>query len=166
MIDIWGSEYSDEEIANYNPFYVSFIIINFIKYYCNTSNKPVSSNLIFLAVPMSIANFSSRRLPKTVSTSLDKWASENDGLMVSMPYVIESICPFIVSSIYLLEKSNIIEVDLDGFISLKGNVKMLKDDGSMTSSMKEAIRASTMLGKWFAKSDSESSIFSRLGVKP
>ncbi|PAS29116.1 three component ABC system middle component [Vibrio cholerae] len=166
MNDYWGSEYSDEEIANYNPFYVGFIILNFIKAYTDVSKRSVSSNLIFLAVPMSLTSVVSYLIPKSVSTSLDKWAAENDSLMVSVPYIIESVAPFIVSSLYILEESKNIIISEDGFISVNSKSKMLKDDGTITPSMKEAIRASRLLGKWFAKSDSEASVFSRLGVKP
>ncbi len=59
---------SQDESALYNEAYIGFLLYSIIREHEQSSGKGLSSNLAFLAVPLSANRIFSSRLPSSITT--------------------------------------------------------------------------------------------------
>ncbi|HDV5560839.1 TPA: hypothetical protein RI793_003473 [Vibrio cholerae] len=159
--------YSDDELALYNPAYLGYLLYSSIREYNSASGRRFSSNLSFLVIPLSVNKIFYSRLPSKTTTSLDKWIGENDGYLVLFSKLAESFIPAVVDALEFLALNGLIDVDINGDINIiNGNLPMTSALFNKSEDMKQSLRASKFLGKWFSFMESDVTVFAKFGVQP
>lgn len=158
---------SQDESALYNEAYIGFLLYSIIREHEESSGKGLSSNLAFLAVPLSANRIFSSRLPNSVTTSIDKWVGQNDGYIALLPELVEGFVPIVIEAIQFLSITGAIKMDNESRLSIAGS-SLPKSPTLFDKStdMKESLRAARLLGRWFCQFDSDATAYAKLGVRP
>ncbi|KZZ41345.1 hypothetical protein A3759_25510 [Thalassolituus sp. HI0120] len=162
-----NSLYSEEELGLLNPAYTGFILYSSISEFVAFKPSGMHCALPFVAIPMSMNKSISQKLPGTYKTPIGSWVTSNEGVLASLYEQAESYNPIVKSAInFLLDK---------GIISITGNGTFLIENYNLVKSpalfkksndMKEALRASKFIGKWFSHAPSVETIYAQLGIRP
>ncbi|KPL99261.1 hypothetical protein EDB69_1311 [Vibrio crassostreae] len=161
------SNLSNEEAALYNSAYLGFLLYSAIREYKFASGRNFSTNLAFILVPLAVNQILSTRLPKSTTTSLDKWVGENDGYLFLVPELVKGYVPSVIDAIEFLVLSGTISIDEDNcFVLMVDNLPKGPALFTKSSDMKEALRAAKHLGKWLSQVDSDVTIYTKFGVRP
>ena len=161
------SIYSDEELGLLNPAYTGFILYSLISEFIVFKQEGIHCAIPFIAIPMSINKTVSEKLPSTYKTPIGSWVASNEGVLVSLYEQAESYNPVVKSSISFLLDRELISINDNGHFLIE-NDNLVKSPALFKKSddMKEALRASKFIGKWFSHAPSVETVFAQLGVRP
>jgi hypothetical protein len=108
------------------------------------------------------------RLPYSTVTSLYAWIQDNEDLLIGFASRAQNLTPYLKESVLFGFATKTITVDDEGNLRPGKRratfPKSFLDD--TTAETKEIIDRSKFMGRWFAKSGSETSIAAALGVRP
>ncbi|MDE1462425.1 three component ABC system middle component [Spartinivicinus poritis] len=160
-------QYSEEEVGLYNPAYIGFILYSCIREYVENKVEGMHCALPFVVVPMAMSNTISHRLPKQYSTSISSWVTKNEGVLIDLVEQAESYIPIVQSACSFLLHKELITMKKSGTLLLKDS-KLSKIPSLFNKSvhMKNSLRASRFLGKWFSHAPTTEIIFIQLGIRP
>ncbi len=164
----------------YNPIFCSVFVWRFIIEYSKESHKPVPILLLFIALPLVFTENSRKVLPKNKRTSMPVWIRENAHLKVSFTKRVSLLNKSVFDAISYLVAKGIIDVEsggitiLDEKISTRQINQYLNLDKSLISleseesavDLGEIYKASSFVGRWFGRINSETLIYGLLGVRP
>ena len=161
------SSYSEEEIGLLNPAYIGFILYSSIREFVVFKKEGMHCALPFVSIPMSMNKALSEKLPSTYKTPISSWVTSNEGVLAGLYEQAESYNPVVKSSISFLLDRKLISITDDGYFLIEDN-SLVKSPALFKKSddMKEALRASKFIGKWFSHAPSVETIFALLGVRP
>lgn len=161
------SLYSEEELGLLNPAYTGFILYSSISEFIAFKSSGMHYALPFIAIPMSMNKSVSKALPSTYKTPIGSWVASNEGVLTDLYEQAESYNPIVKSSLSFLINRELISITNDGLLIIE-NDSLVKNPVLFTKSddMKEALRASKFIGKWFSHAPSVETIFAQLGVRP
>tara|TARA_R110000744_G_scaffold35055_2_gene81405 strand:- start:2286 stop:2783 length:498 start_codon:yes stop_codon:yes gene_type:complete len=159
--------YSEEELGLLNPAYVGFLLYSSIREFTLFKKYGMNCALPFIAIPMAMNKQISCRLPTTVKTTIGSWVTSNEGVLAGLHTQAESYNDIVKSSICFLLDRNVISICESGNLRLE-NESLVKNPAlfSKSTDMKEALKASKMIGRWFSHAPSVETIFAQLGVRP
>ncbi|MEQ3657819.1 MAG: three component ABC system middle component [Glaciecola sp.] len=161
------SSFSDEELGLLNPAYVGFLLYSSLLEFEAFKKEGMNCALPFIAMPMAMNKQISTCLPTTVKTTIGAWVASNEGALASLHSQAESYNNVVKSSISFLLDRNVISICKNGNLRLE-NKSLVNNPVLFTKSadMKEALKASRMIGRWFSHAPSVETIFAQLGVRP
>lgn len=117
-------------------------------------------------MPISLHPTTRDRLPKTTTTSMYDWINRNQDLLIDYQVRSKNLVPYIKEALGLLLTNSSIEITRSGEIEVgKNKVNFTpKLIAECTRDMSETIVSTKMLGRWFAKAGSTSSIMATWGI--
>tara|TARA_R110002167_G_scaffold254959_1_gene461190 strand:+ start:474 stop:971 length:498 start_codon:yes stop_codon:yes gene_type:complete len=159
--------YSEEELGLLNPAYVGFILYSSIREFVVFKQYGMHCALPFIAIPMAMNKQISNSLPTTFKTPIGSWVASNEGVLAGLYDQAESYNNVVKSSISFLLDRGVVSISENGNLQIE-NDTLVKSPALFNKSidMKEALRASRLIGKWFSHAPSVETIFAQLGVRP
>lgn len=164
---MYEDQYSEEEMALYNPAYTGFILLSAIREYCQDDSKGMHCLLPFIVLPVALNPFLSSLLPNNRRSALVAWLTNNQGALSDFPEQARAYRPLVLSALSLLLDKSLIRLSSEGFFTV-GEVtvtkfpKFIRDQSSTNDAMKAAV----FLGRWLVHAPPVETLFVQLGVKP
>jgi hypothetical protein len=166
MMKPWRLRAFDE--ANlYNPAFCGFLLRTCVEQYRKESGADMPYALAFLALPLLLHTPTRRALPRSVATGLLIWLQGHADVRLEFPDRAADFVPYTKEAIALAIAGDLLELVPGGRLGLPGKRPPAASKmGVLTAEVMECIDKAKFLGKWFARSGTESTIFTYLGVTP
>jgi len=163
-------EYRPSEIANLlNPAFCGVILRDFIKAYQEESGEGVPYELLFLLFPIVLHTTSRERLPNSVRTHMHVWLQDVPEVRIGFSNRAKELVPFTKETLSFLLQRKYIEIDDSGkFISLnkRYRIALSRLNSDTNNYIQEFKNRSVLVGKWFARSGTSSTIYTMWGISP
>lgn len=162
MLPNWQNR--PEITANlFNPAFCGKIIAECVAAYKKETGTNYPFALSIFILPLILNGRIRERLPKTKAKTLHSWLIENEDLKIGLKDQIKSLLPFTRETIMFSIAHNILSIDDNGDLTLKGKQKKFNPENE---EIKKCLSKSNILGKILSKSGTVFTIYSMLGVKP
>lgn len=145
-----------------NPAFCAEIIRRCVRSYEKTGSSRFSYPLTFLILPILLHEETRSRMPKTSKKQLHTWLHDNQDIRIGFAERTNRLVPITRESLLFLLQVGAVEMDATAHLTVSQDVD--KDEKSIE--VKDHYRKAKLLGQWFARSGTEATIFSMLGVKP
>jgi hypothetical protein len=159
------------EVANlFNPAFVGVLIRKAIEGYSVEVNAGMPLELLFLVVPFSLHPATASRFPRSpTATPLHVWLQreENRDVLVSFAERASALEPFVREAILFTCERGVLIIDENGRLGIgTHDLRSITKYRSTGEEVKEAIRLSEFVGRWFALAGTTATVFTLLGVRP
>lgn len=162
-----GDFLTEEEVNLYNPAYCGFLILSALRSFSELDDRGIHCALPYLIIPMALSSKISSSLPRSTSTPIASWVSDQGGVLSDFPAMVTAYIPVVNAAMLFLLEKQVIKLDLDGNYLIKNDA--LSKNPSLfnkTESLKQTFQAANLIGRWFAHSSSVETIYAQLGIKP
>ncbi len=157
-----------EEANLFGPSFLCALSHEFLRDLTKDGREGASLFLLILALSTALHRSSRERLPYSTVTSLYAWVQENEDLLIGFASRAQNLTPYLKEAILFGLATKTITVDDAGNLRPGERratfPKSFLDD--TTAETKEIIDRSKFMGRWLAKSGSETSVAAALGVRP
>lgn len=157
-----------EEAHLFNPAICGLLIVEFVKEFHKAKSEACPFVLPFCAIAIALHGRTREALPGTTLTSLYTWRERNPDTLVGFADRVRSLRPVIQESVRFCIDRRALAISNDGGLNL-GDERVSvskKFENAMTPDARDCINTARMLGRWFAKAGTTSTILSAWGVKP
>jgi len=122
--------------------------------------------LPYLVIPMAVSSKISSSLPRSTSTPIASWISDQGGVLSDFPAMVTACIPIVNAAILFLLENQVIKLSKDGNYSINEELSKNPNLFSKTESLKQAFQATNLIGRWFSHSSSVETIYAQLGIRP
>lgn len=157
-----------EEAHLFNPAFCAVALHEFVKEYQKAKGVSAPYTLLFCSLPIAVHGKTRHALPSSTLTSLYSWRERNPYVLVGFAERACSLRPIVQEALrFAIERSAIAFAD-DGGVSLGSKPLRVtkKFEDAVTDDARECIAAARLLGRWFAKAGTASTIMAAWGIKP
>lgn len=168
MSIVYWSKRSPEEANLFNPAFLGLLVSEFIKEYAKSKGKSCPFALPFCALPVALHGKTRAALPSSTVTSLYTWRERNPEALVGYADRAKSLRPAIQEAIRFCIDRRALQVAPDGGL-MHGAAPVVaarKFENRLTHDAQECIATARLLGRWFAKAGTTSTILAAWGIKP
>jgi hypothetical protein len=157
-----------EEANLFNPALLGLLASEFIKEYSKAKGGSCPFSLAFCALPIALHGKTRASLPGSIVTSLYTWRERNPEALVGYAERAKSLRPAVQEAIRFCIDRGALEVASDGGLMLgKAPASATKKfELSLTYDAQGCISTARLLGRWFAKAGTTSTILAAWGIKP
>ncbi len=161
------------EVANLlNPAFCSLLLRDAIKAYQQTNTKGLPYTLLFLILPVVLHKATRIVLPRTKTTKMNSWISENPSVLIGFPERVIGLKIITKEAIYYGLQKEVFSQNADAMFSptsktfrkskdLKNRLAQLDQ-----TEIEEIQNKARFIGRWFATMPSEATIYAMWGIKP
>ncbi|WP_306259909.1 three component ABC system middle component [Pararhizobium sp. IMCC21322] len=163
----WNSR-APEEARLFNPAFLSSLSTEFVKAYGSKRDGSAPLTLAAIALAISLHGGTRRRLPYSIVTSLYEWLQQNEDVLIGFPERTHGLMAYIREAIIFAVAQEVLAIREGHHLQL-GSKKAPFSKGFIdetTAETRDIIDRTKFVGRWFAKSGSESSILAAWGVRP
>lgn len=161
------TERPKEEAYLLNPPFCCLLVTASVIGYTSVENKRLPFSLPFMIIPIILHKPTRKMLPKKITTSLAAWLEENQNAKILYYKRVTSLLPYVRESILFGVLHNWLEFENGGIITLSkkdSDIKKFIDEA--TDEVKECVKRSYFVGRWFANAGSVETIMALWGVCP
>ncbi|OIV39290.1 hypothetical protein BIV57_00090 [Mangrovactinospora gilvigrisea] len=115
--------------------------------------------MAFLVAPMVLHRPTRQALPSSTRTHLPNWIADHPALVAGIAARSASLIPAVREGLRFGLRHQMLAVEQG---HLKGTVANSRSSGELA----QLIKAASLIGRWTARSDNPSTVFSLLGVRP
>lgn len=157
-----------EEANLFNPALLGLLTAEFVKEFSKAKGIACPFILPFCAVPIALHAKTRAILPSTTLTSLYTWRERNPQSLIGYAERAKSLRPAIQEAIRFCIDRQSLAISSDGGLQTgKTSVSVPKKfDITLTLDAQECIGSTKLLGRWFAKAGTTSTILTAWGIKP
>lgn len=157
-----------EEAHLFNPAFCAAALHEFVKEYQKAKAVAAPYALLFCVLPIAFHGKTRRTLPGSTLTSLFSWRERNPQVVIGFPERARSFRPVVQEAMRFAIDRGVFAFSNDGGVVL--GVKPLsvgkRFEDALTDDARECIVAARLLGRWFAKGGTASTIMAAWGIKP
>jgi hypothetical protein len=158
---------TQEEINLYNPAYTGFLFLASLRAYCEHDAQGMHCTLPYVVISMALTPRIAVSLPSTYRTPIASWVAEQGGELSDFPAMASACIPVVNSAaLFLLERKVIQLTDDANYLIINDDFAKSPSLFNKSESMKQALKASNFIGKWFAHSSTVETIYAQLGIRP
>lgn len=165
-MSLWH-ERSLEERHLLNPSFCSVVLWHSANGYVTKRNPAMPLALSFLVLPFVLHRATRESLPRTTTTSLAAWLTEQPLIRARVAERAVALRPFTKEALLFGGAHTLLALDADG---IRANASMEKViEGSLAATSDEVracAKRADFLGKWFAKAGKAETVLALLGVRP
>jgi len=159
-----------EERNLLNPAFCATLIWHAAKGASENSNAlraSLSFNEAFLILPLVLHQNTRESLPLRVSSSFPVWISANPLIVASLPERAKSLVPYTKEAIAFGSGGGIFRIEGQEIHIVSEHASSIRATMRRTSAeVQQCMKKAEFLGKWFAYTGSQETIFTLLGVRP
>jgi hypothetical protein len=149
-----------------NPSFCGILIRKAAFEYKKYAKAPLPYALIYLILPLALHSLTRKSILKSERKKLHTWLQENPEVKIQFAERVRNIVPIVNETLVFLFSVKAAEFDQDGNLNVvkherKGNLKVDFD-----LEVYECAIAAGIIGRWFAKTNSITTIYAMFGVKP
>lgn len=157
-----------EEAHLFNPAFCAAALHEFVKEYQKAKGAAAPYALLFCVLPIALHGNTRRALPASTLTSLYSWRERNPEVLVGFAERARSLRPVVQEALrFAINLSAMAFADGGGVtLGAKPLIVAKKFEDSITDDARECIATARLLGRWFAKAGTPSTIMAAWGIKP
>lgn len=157
-----------EEANLFNPALLGLLASEFIKEFTKAKGTSCPYVLPFCAMPIALHGRTRASLPSTTLTSLYTWRERNPETLVGYAERAKSLRPAVQEAIRFCIERKTLAITSDGGLQLgSAPVSASKRfELALTHDARECVGTAKLLGRWFAKAGTTSTILAAWGIKP
>lgn len=159
------------EVANLlNPAFVGALLRKAVEGYTEESSDGMPFEMLFLVLPFCLHPATATRLPaRAASTPLHAWLQrdENRDVLVTFPDRASALVPFVREALLFAAERGVLAVGDDGRLRAGANaLRGITTYRTSGDEVRDALRLSEFVGRWFALAGTTATVFTLLGVRP
>jgi hypothetical protein len=164
---VWDKR-TREEAHLFNPAFCAATLHEFIKEYQKAKGSAAPYVLMFCVLAIAFHGKTRRALPGSTLTSLYSWRERNPEVLIGFSERARSLRPVVQEALRFAIDRKVIAIIDDGALTLgaKPLVIAKKFEDNLTDDARDCIVAARLLGRWFAKAGTASTIMTVWGIKP
>lgn len=166
-LSVWDQR-PREEANLFNPAFCAVILSEFVKEFQKAKGSSCPYALLFCALPIALHGKTRWALPSTTLTSLYTWRERNPEVLVGFAVRARSLRPIAQEALrFAIDRAALAFAGDGGLVRGARPLTVGKkfEDG-LTVDASECVVTARMLGRWFAKAGTTSTIMAAWGVKP
>ena len=156
------------EVANLlNPAFCGQILYRAIKSHMKETNKPMPYALAFLVLPL-VLHSKTRQSIKGTTKHLQVWLNGNQPVKVGLSTRARSLVPYTRQALTFVNQAGAVNLVIpEASLSAVDRLKTVRNRRfPQSDETKECISKAEILGKWFARANSPTTIYASLGLMP
>ncbi|PPB08836.1 three component ABC system middle component [Brevibacillus laterosporus] len=134
------------------------------KYYENT-DVPFQYPLLFLILPIVLHRATRDKFPSSSRKQMHVWLQENQSVRIGFASRAKELVPITKESVIFLMQLDALEINNNGNVQVP-KYRKVKLDGHTDGEIAEIMNRAEMIGKWFSRAGTVSTIYTMWGVKP
>jgi len=159
------------EIAySLNPAYCTLVLHSAINGFINENQDDLGMPypLIFLILPLIIYQPIRDALPNNTAIRLTQWLKDNSQVQIWFAKRIEQLVPYTKETVLFAMQHQVIAIDKNGTFYLTKKRLNIKNELNWSDDViaNICIKKAHFLGKWFAVTGDETTIFRIMGIRP
>lgn len=157
-----------EEGTLFNPAFCGALIVEFVKQYTTAKGEACPFALPFCALAISLHAKIRAALPGSTVTSLYTWRERNSEALIGYADRARSLRPTLQEAIRFCIERDTLAISPDGGLQL-GTVRVpftTKFESGLTHDARDCVSCTRLLGRWFARAGTASTILAGWGIKP
>lgn len=147
-----------------NPAFCGRVLYSIVKTYGDITKRAFPFPLIYLVLPL-ILHKKTRELINS-RTKLLMWVQRYPETLINFPRRTKELVPITNEAIELLLQCNLFQLTNNGEIEIVQTVKALSKTKYTNDEIKDCIKKSEHVAKWFAGAGKAETIFISMGVRP
>ena len=147
-----------------NPAFCGRILYSAIKNYSENAQRALPFPLIYLILPLILHK--STRDSINSRTQLLIWAQRNPELLIDFPQRARDLIPITNESLEFLLQTGYVQLTPNGELDILITQKALSKTKFVDDEIKECLKKSEHVAKWFAVTGKVETIYIGLGVRP
>jgi hypothetical protein len=156
-----------EEAHLFNPAFCGALVVEFVREFRNAKDSECPFVMPFCALPISLHPKTRSLLPSTTLTSMYTWRERNSESLVGYQARAASFRPVLQEAVRFAINRSALAIN-DGHLSI-GPVRVAfttRFQQQLTHDARDCVTATKLLGRWFAKAGTTSTILSAWGIRP
>lgn len=157
-----------EEAYLFNPAFCAVLLHEFVKEYQKSKGQSTPFVLLFCVLPIVLPSKTRRALPGSTLVSLYSWRERNPEVMVGFAERARSLRPIVQEALrFAIDRTVLVFADDGGVILGAKSLSVTKSfENTLTDDARECAATARLLGRWFAKAGTASTILAAWGIKP
>ena len=156
-----------EEANLFNPAFTSLLIARAIAHHeRSASAKPMPFPLAFFILPIVLHPGTRDALPRAADTNMFGWITEHPEIKALFPVRAERLTPVTQEALRFAIAHKKFDIQGGQLISGARRFALSATPDPTTNETNNCLQKAAFLGRWFAASDSVSTIFATWGVRP
>jgi len=157
-----------EEANLFNPAFCAALQHEFVKEFQKAKGQAVPYALLFCALPIALHGKTRRALPGSTLTSLYSWRERNPEALVGFAERARSLLPVAQEALRFAIDRSALAFAEDGGVMLGRHSLSIprRFEETLTDDARNCVAATRLLGRWFAKAGTASTIMAAWGIKP
>jgi hypothetical protein len=157
-----------EEAHLFNPAFCAAAMHEFVKEYQKAKGAAAPYVLLFCFLPIAVHGKTRHALPGSTLTSLYSWRERNPQVLVGFAERARSLRPLVQEALrFAIDRGAIAFADDGGVVLGSQPLRVAKKfEDTLTDDARECIASARLLGRWFAKAGTASTIMAAWGIKP
>ena len=158
---------SPEELVLMNPAFIATLLYFAVQGYKEEIGKGLPFSLAFLVPPVVLVKSFRSALPGRRDSSLAAWLQNHADFRLRFAEVISSLVPVVREGLLFAVNKGVLSLTEE---RIEEKSKLFKGSNSIitknTEEFKEILNKARFVGRWYANSGSEQTIFALWGVRP
>lgn len=157
-----------EEAYLFNPAFCGVVLHEFVKKYVRAKAAPCSFALLFCVFPIALHSKTRFALPGSTLTSLYSWRERNPEVLIGFAERARSLRPVAQEALRFGLDRAVYQLTEEGDLLLGDKLLAVgkKFQEGLTEDARDCIVTARLLGRWFAKAGTTSTIMAVWGIKP
>lgn len=147
-----------------NPAFCSRMLYATILEYESKSGRPLPFPLIYLILPLVLHKRTREKISS--STKLLNWTQTNQELLIGFPARAKEFVEITNESIEFLLCSGMVQINDTGEIIRTPDIRKLNETEYLNEEIKQCVRKSQHVARWFIGAGTTENIYACLGVRP
>lgn len=158
------NERSPEVAHLLNPAFCGRLLYAAIQSYETTANRSFPFPLIYLVLPLVLHKGTREKINS--QTKFLIWTQNNSELLISMAKRARNLIQITNEAIEFLLQTGRLAITQNGELEVKKDQRPLSSTKFADNEVKECIKKSAHIGRWFARTGRIETIYISLGVRP
>jgi hypothetical protein len=157
-----------EEAHLFNPAFCGALVVEFTREFQKARDSACPFILPFCALPVSLHPKTRDLLPSTTVTSLYTWMERHSDSIIGYKERAMSFRPVLQEAIrFAVDRCALVVNDEGGLVTGPSRVAFTATfEQGLTHDARDCVTATRLLGRWFAKAGTTSTILSAWGIRP
>ena len=155
-----------EEARIFNPAFCGELIGRTVCEYHRTRQEALSVVISFVILPLTLHRPTREALPKRANTAFAGWVAEHAPLLAELPTRSRHLRPISREALMFAIRHRLLTIGEAGLFPSVERVRLNTQLAVRTDEVDATRRAAGLLGRWFARQSTQTSILKGMGIAP
>lgn len=155
-----------EQAHHLNPAFCGALLSRTVREFHDACRTPLNLAVAFLVLPLALHAPTRAQLPRRANVAFAGWVADNDVLLAQLPGRVNRLRPITREALLFAVRHELLAFEKGGLVPGPDPLRLNTKLPSSTDDTNQAHRSARLLGRWFARQNSQSAILRGMGVTP